>query len=190
MAISRLKPTQPGLRFDSLEQEVFLSLWRTYDRLRALEDELFGQYDLTPQQYNVLRLLRAAHPDNLPTLALADRLVSRAPDITRMLDKLEQRDLIVRERRENNRRVVLIGITKGGLALLKQIAGPLRACHTRQLGHLPPADLQRLSELLRAARGPHEEPASSWSPASHDPSSLPQATKRSKTHGQSRQPPS
>src|SRR5262245_65109366 len=55
-------------RFDSLEQEVFLNLWRTYDRLRALEDELFGRYGLTPQQYNVLRLLRARHPDTLPTL--------------------------------------------------------------------------------------------------------------------------
>jgi DNA-binding MarR family transcriptional regulator len=84
------------VRFDSLEQEVFLNLWRTYDRLRALEDELFGRYDLTPQQYNVLRLLRAGHPETQPTLALADRLVSRAPDITRMLDKLEGRSLIVR----------------------------------------------------------------------------------------------
>ena len=94
------------VRFDSLEQEVFLNLWRTYDRLRALEDELFGQYDLTPQQYNVLRLLRGQHPQTIPTLTLADRLVSRAPDITRMLDKLEQRGLIVRERPADNRRVV------------------------------------------------------------------------------------
>src|SRR2546429_6187982 len=83
-------------RFDSLEQEVFLNLWRTYDRLRALEDELFARYDLTPQQYNVLRLLRAQHPGSMPTLGLADRLVSRAPDITRILDKLEGRGLIAR----------------------------------------------------------------------------------------------
>ena len=81
-------------RFDSLEQEAFLNLWRTYDRLRAAEDALFGEHDLTPQQYNVLRLLRGVYPDTLPTLALAARLVSRAPDITRMLDKLEQRSLI------------------------------------------------------------------------------------------------
>src|SRR5437660_7906776 len=96
-------------RFDSLEQEVFLNLWRTYDRLRALEDELFARFDLTPQQYNVLRLLRAVHPSTLPTLALADRLVSRAPDITRMLDKLEERGLVVRERPPENRRVVRVG---------------------------------------------------------------------------------
>src|SRR5262245_66329636 len=81
-------------RFDSLEQEVFLNLWRTYDRLRALEDELFGRFGLTAQQYNVLRLLKAQHPVTTPTLALANRLITRAPDITRMLDKLEQRGLI------------------------------------------------------------------------------------------------
>ena len=69
--------SRTGRRFDSLEQEVFLSLWRTYDRLR-LEDELFGRYDLTPQQYNALRLLRGDHPDTLRTLDLAARLV-RAP---------------------------------------------------------------------------------------------------------------
>src|SRR5207249_139736 len=110
-----------GPRFDSLEQEVFLNLWRTYDRLRALEDELFGRYGLTPQQYNVLRLLRAQHPGAVPTLALAHRLVSRAPDITRMLDKLEQRGLVVRQRPAENRRVVLVGLTDAGVALLKEI---------------------------------------------------------------------
>src|SRR3954465_74827 len=91
-------------RFDSPEQEVFLSLWRTYDRLRLLEDELFARFDLTPQQYNALRLLKAGGP--LETRALADRLVSRAPDITRMIDKLEARSLVARDRPPENRRVV------------------------------------------------------------------------------------
>jgi len=151
----------PG-RFDSLEQEVFLNLWRTYDRLRALEDALFARFDLTPQQYNVLRLLRAVHPRTLPTLALADRLVSRAPDITRMLDKLEDRRLINRDRPRENRRVVRIGVTTAGLALLRAIAGPLRECHSRQLGHMTPANLRKLSGLLRAAREPHEPEESPW----------------------------
>src|SRR5437899_5087394 len=83
--------------FDSLEQEVFLNLWRTYDRLRALEEELFAGFDLTPQQYNALRLLSGEHPGKLRTLDLAARLVSRAPDITRLLDKLAQRGLIERD---------------------------------------------------------------------------------------------
>src|ERR1044071_953361 len=92
--------------FDSLEQEVFLNLWRTYDRLRAVEEELFDKFDLTPQQYNTLRLLRAARPDKINTLARAARLVSRAPDITRLLDKLERSGLIDRDRPADNRRIV------------------------------------------------------------------------------------
>src|SRR5438128_9540262 len=128
--------TQAQKRFDSLEQEVFLNLWRTYDRLRAFEDELFGRYDLTPQQYNALRLLRREYPNTMPTLLLARRLVSRAPDITRLLDKLEQRGLIERERPVDNRRVVRVGITPVGRALLRELQEPLRACHAQQLGHL------------------------------------------------------
>jgi DNA-binding MarR family transcriptional regulator len=149
-------------RFDSPEQEAFLSLWRTYDRLRAMEDGLFAGFDLTPQQYNALRLLRAEHPDPVPTLALADRLVSRAPDITRLLDKLEQRGLVVRSRKPGDRRSVLVGITPAGLGLLDEIAGPLRDCHARQLGHLSRADLKTLTALLHAARLPHEPTGSMW----------------------------
>src|SRR5215217_1649265 len=109
-----------GRRFDSPEQEAFLNLWRTYDRLRALEDELFAGFDLTPQQYNALRLLRADHPAPVPTLALAERLVSRAPDITRLLDKLERRGLVARTRKPGDRRSVLVGITPVGLALIEE----------------------------------------------------------------------
>src|SRR5688572_29652070 len=146
------------LRFDSPEQEVFLNLWRTYDRLRALEDELFLRYELTPQQYNVLRLLKAVHPEKSPTLALANRLVSRAPDITRMLDKLEERGLIVRERPAGNRRTVNVGLKDAGLKLLEEIAEPLRECHARQLGHMEPEELRQLVELLHKARAPQEAP--------------------------------
>lgn len=160
--MSRKKSAPSTSRFDSLEQEVFLNLWRTYDRLRAFEDELFGRFDLTAQQYNVLRLLRAQHPATTPTLALANRLISRAPDITRMLDKLEQRGFIQRERNAANRRVVHIGITEAGLKLLDEIAAPLRDCHQRQLGHLTEEDLKRLAALLLLAREPHEDEGSSW----------------------------
>src|SRR5215510_1943635 len=106
-------------RFDSLEQEVFLNLWRTYDRLRSLEDKLFRRHRLTAQQYNALRLLRREYPDALPTLLLARRLVSRAPDINRLLDHLERRRLVSRERPAENRRVVNVRITEAGLALLR-----------------------------------------------------------------------
>ncbi|MFO0802606.1 MAG: MarR family transcriptional regulator [Gemmataceae bacterium] len=149
-------------RFDSPQQEAFLALWRTYDRLRAHEDELFARFELTPQQYNALRLLRAEHPNPLPTLMLAERLVSRAPDITRMLDKLEERGLITRVRPPENRRSVLVGLAEPGFALIEEIAAPLKACHAKQLGHMSPAELRQLIELLKAAREPHEPEHSVW----------------------------
>jgi DNA-binding MarR family transcriptional regulator len=149
-------------RFDTPQQEAFLNLWRTYDRLKMLEDELFSRHELTAQQYNVLRLLRAAHPGKVPTLSLAGQLVSRAPDITRMLDRLCERGLIDRERPAENRRTVQVGITEAGRALVSALAEEVRECHLRQLGHLDPEELQRLSELLRKAREPHEPPESNW----------------------------
>jgi DNA-binding MarR family transcriptional regulator len=163
-----MTPASPDRRarrgFDTLEQEAFLNLWRTYDRLRSFEDALFSRYELTPQQYNVLRLLRGEHPDMLPTLALAARLVSHAPDITRILDKLQQRELIRRQRPAENRRLVQVGITPEGLSLLKKLDKPVRKCHEQQLRHLSADDLRRLVDLLEAARRPHEKESSIWSP--------------------------
>ncbi len=150
-------------RFDSVEQEAFLGLWRTYDRLRAFEDDLFDRHGLSAQQYNSLRLLRSHHPEPLPTLAIGGRLISRAPDITRLLDKLAERDLVSRERPDDNRRVVRVRITPAGLTLLKQLEAEVRDCHRRQLGHLKPTQLKSLIELLRAARKPHEPSDGDWS---------------------------
>lgn len=143
-------------RFDSLEQEAYLNLWRTYDRLKSIEEEVFGVHSLSAQQYNALRLLADAQPDGLPTLSLAARLVSRAPDITRLVDRLEARGLVRRERPADNRRVVRIVLTGEGTALLGRMAGEVVACGVRQLGHLPPADLRTLVSLLKDARRPHE----------------------------------
>jgi DNA-binding MarR family transcriptional regulator len=155
-------PRRAPRRFDSPQQEAYLNLWRTYDRLRMVEDELFQRHELTAQQYNALRLLRAEHPTALPTLVLAGKLVSHAPDITRLVDRLEERGLVARQRMADNRRVVQVGITDAGLALLKQLDLPVRDCHTKQLGHLSHGQLQSLVELLRTARGPHEEEGSGW----------------------------
>jgi DNA-binding MarR family transcriptional regulator len=158
---SSAKP-KSGKRFDSPEQETFLNLWRTYDCLKALEDELFGRYQLSAQQYNALRLLRSVHPTSMQTLALGKRLISRGPDTTRMLDRLEQRQLIVRERRSENRRVVEIAITTHGLALLDEMAKSVREMHERQLGHLSRTEQQDLITLLKRIREPHEDASCDW----------------------------
>ena len=152
----------PSRRFDSPAQEAYLALWRTYDRLRAVEDELFAPWELTAQQYNLLRLLKASHPQPVPSTKLLSRLVSRAPDVTRMLDRLEGRGFITRTRSAEDRRAVLVGVTPAGLGLLDEVHGPLAACHERQLGHLSATDLQALTVLLKKAGAPHEPPGSPW----------------------------
>ena len=154
------QPNHP--RFDSLPQEAFLHLWRTYDRLRAIEEALFNQYELSPQQYNALRLLRSVAPGSMPTLAMGTRLISRAPDMTRLIDKLEKRGLVSRERRSENRRIVEVSITSPGLKLLQELDEPVLQCARTQLGHLSDATLQELIRLLELARLPHEERGSLW----------------------------
>ncbi|MEX1041435.1 MAG: MarR family transcriptional regulator [Pirellulaceae bacterium] len=152
----------PGPRFDSSEQEVYLNLWRTYDCLKGVEDEVFGRYQISPQQYNALRLLRSVHPGTMQTLALGKRLISRSPDMTRMLDRLEKRDLILRERKAANRRVVEVGITGPGIDLLDEMTGQVRAMHGRQLGHLTADQQSQLVQLLQKARAPHEDATCDW----------------------------
>ncbi len=149
-------------RFDSLAQEAYLSLWRTYDRLKALEDELFGGQGLSPQQYNTLRLLEAAFPAAITVQQLAGKLISRAPDMTRLLDRLEAGGWIARLRPPANRRVVEVTLTPAGQALLDELSAKVRECHERQLGHLTPAQQRQLIRLLAAARAPHETPDSAW----------------------------
>jgi len=155
------KKTQSG-KFDSLEQEVYLNLWRAFDRLRNLEDEVFVPRGITSQQYNVLRLLALHHPQAVPTLTIGDKMISKAPDITRMLDKLETASLIQRTRPPENRRMVLINITLVGLKLLGEISVPLRQCHSKQLGHLSQSELEQLASLLRKVRKPHEPEKTPW----------------------------
>ena len=130
--------------------------------MKSLEDELFSQFDLSAQQYNALRLLEAVHPTTIPTSLLGNKLISRAPDMTRLLDRLEDRNLVHRERRSDNRRVVEVGITISGLELLGNMATSVRECHAGQLGHLSAAQLEQFVNLLHQVRFPHEDVGSIW----------------------------
>jgi DNA-binding MarR family transcriptional regulator len=162
MPLATVESNRAERHFDSRQQEAFLVLWRTWDRLRAIEDRFFARYGLTAQQYNALRILRAAHPEPLPTLGIGERLVTQAPDVTRLVDKLVRRGLVERQRPADNRRTVHVRITAAGIELLRQIARPLRECHERQLGHLDEQQLTQLIGLLHQARAPHEETGSVW----------------------------
>jgi DNA-binding MarR family transcriptional regulator len=139
-----------------------LNLWRTYDCLKAIESDVFGQVELSAQQYNSLRLLRSVHPEPMQTLELGRRLISRGPDTTRMLDRLERRTLIERRRPQDNRRVVEVVITLAGLRLLDDMKSAVRQMHRRQLGHLTTDQQRQLLELLKLARQPHEDASCDW----------------------------
>ncbi|NDC64467.1 MAG: MarR family transcriptional regulator [Planctomycetia bacterium] len=152
--------------FDSLEQEAYLQLWRTYDRLRELEERTFERHGVTAQQYNALRVLRSVRPRSMATSVLAGRLVSRAPDMTRLLDRLEEAGLVSRERAAVNRRVVQVAITAEGVSLLARLAPDVRRCGRVQLGHLDRRTLRSLIAALRQARRPHEQEDDPW-PGNH-----------------------
>lgn len=137
--------------FELAEQEAFLNLVRTAAHLAGEFDALFKSHGLSHPQYNVLRILRG-EGTKLPSLAVADRLVTRVPDITRLVDRLQEAGLVARERCEKDRRVVYVGITPQGLALLSRLDQPVRDLHRAQLGHLTRAELKSLSALLTRAR--------------------------------------
>ena len=143
--------------FVSLEEEAFLGLQRTASLLiQALGRELKG-YDLTPAQYNTLRILRGALPDALTCGGLTcgeigERLVSPGPDVTRLLDRLEQGGLVTRLRDPEDRRVVRARITEKGSELLDRLDEPVGQMLARLLGGLGPARLKSLVALLEQAR--------------------------------------
>src|SRR5271157_2308667 len=133
------------------EETVFLDLLRTTDQLSRGVAHVLKSEDLSPTQYNVLRILRGA-PEGLTCGEVANRMITRDPDITRLLDRMEKRGLISRCRGAKDRRMVLTRITPEGLALLTRLEGPVLDTHRKQLGHLRRERLRALSELLSACR--------------------------------------
>ena len=144
--------------FASLSQEVFLEVLRTGNALVHDLVELLRPYELTQPQYNVLRILRGAGAAGLPTGEVGDRMVvSREPDVTRLLVRMEERGLLERERRTDNRRFVTARITKEGLRVLKALDGPVAEMHATQLRHMSKRELGLLAGLLERARREDEE---------------------------------
>lgn len=133
------------------EEVAFLDLVRTCDLLSRRGALLLKDEDLSATQYNVLRILRGS-PDGLPCGEIACRMITRDPDVTRLLDRLEKRGLISRWRETKDRRVVMAKIAPEGLKLLARLDEPVQEMHRRQLGHLGKDRLRELAELLQAAR--------------------------------------
>ena len=142
--------------FDLLEQEVYLHLWRTMDLLNDIHDELFRRFKVSPQQFNVLRILRGHHPTPVTTSQVRSHLVAKAPDVTRLVDRLQERGLVSRETPEYDGRVIHIRLSKRGRQLLSRMDGPLLECHKAQLGHLSHEQLTQFDALLDAVRQPLE----------------------------------
>ena len=135
----------------SPEELAFVDLLRTSDLLARGVVQALKPADLSPTQYNVLRILRGSG-EGLSCGEIAKRMITRDPDITRLLDRLEKRSLISRCREPKDRRMVLTRITPEGLKLLAQLDEPVRETHRRQLGHLGGETLRKLAALLKTAR--------------------------------------
>jgi DNA-binding MarR family transcriptional regulator len=147
--LSELKQTKP---FATLEQETLVAMMRTSDHVRRLQAGLFCHEDLTEQQFNVLRILRGAGKDGLPTLTVADRLIEHTPGITRLVDRLEAKALVRRQRPEQDRRLVYCFITKLGLELLERMDPQVEAGAKRLMANLSKAEMQALLNILEKIR--------------------------------------
>jgi len=143
MAPKQGKARRPG----DLEEQVFVALAITSDQLARRLEPVLRAADISPTQYNVLRILRGA-PAGLVCSEIGNRMISRDPDITRLLDRLEKRGLVSLCRQSRDRRMVLTRITGSGLKLLEQLDSPVLDTHRLLLGHLGPEKLHSLLRLL------------------------------------------
>ena len=146
---AELKQKKP---FKSLKEEAHLSIQRTAAVLEHAFESALKPHRVTATQYNVLRILRGSEPDGLCRNDIGARLVRQVPDVTRLLDRLEEAKLIARTRGGEDRRFVVTRITRAGLKLLEDVQQRIDDIHDEQLGHLDEAQLRRLVSLLAAVR--------------------------------------
>ena len=138
--------------FRSPAEEAMLGLFRTVDHTRRALTAVVSPLDLTLQQYNVLRILRGAGAPGLPTLEVAARMIEQAPGVTRLLDRMEAKGLVRRDRCANDRRQVLCFITPEGSRLLATLDEPMFEAAQRVMSNLSEKDLRALIRLLDALR--------------------------------------
>jgi len=129
-------------------QQVFLNLSRAHEVLYTGLSELCRHFELSPFQYNVLRILRGAGPEGLPSRVIGEKMLHRVPDVTRLIDRLERAGLVERRRCSEDRRVVRVRLVERSLKLLATMDQPLRALHERQFSHLADFELDTLNNML------------------------------------------
>jgi DNA-binding MarR family transcriptional regulator len=139
--------------FFRLEQEAFIAILRTADQLELRITELLKPYNLSPTQFNALRILRGAGQSGLPCSEVGERMINHDPDITRLMDRLEKRGLVQRRRDQKDRRVITARILPAGLDLLRTIDQPLEEFHRRMMSNMGEQKLKSLLHLLELARG-------------------------------------
>jgi DNA-binding MarR family transcriptional regulator len=138
--------------FTSREEEAYLSLLRTADALQGQVEAYLKGFGLTGTQYNALRILRGAGPEGLPCRDIGERMITHDPDITRLLNRLEDRGLVERTRARHDRRVIYGKITAAGLKLLSEMDRPIEKYGREMLRHVGQEKLKQLIELLELAR--------------------------------------
>jgi DNA-binding MarR family transcriptional regulator len=142
-----------NIPFTSREQEAYLSLLRTADALESKVEAKLKEFGLTGTQYNALRILRGAGPDGIPCSEIGERMITRDPDITRLLDRLQKRGLVERSRGKQDRRVIYGKIAAAGLKLLREMDSPVEKHGRELLRHVSQTDLKLLIDLLEQVRG-------------------------------------
>ena len=147
--LREIRQTKP---FRSQSQEAALSVMRTAHLIQRNYSRIVEPHGLTIQQYNVLRILRGAGESGLPTLEIGERMIEQTPGITRLLDRLETKGLVARERCPEDRRRVTCRITRTGLALLAKLDDHMNRSDGIFDADISPADLKRLVELLDRMR--------------------------------------
>jgi DNA-binding MarR family transcriptional regulator len=152
-----LKQSKP---FRSAGHEAVLSVLKTADLLRRRMSELLAPLDLTPQQYNVLRILRGAGSDGVPTLAIGERLIEEAPGMTRLLDRMEEKGLVRRHRCDKDRRQVLCWITPAGMTVLEKLDPAVAEWEETGVKGLRVSEARALIECLERMRDSLEPAAS------------------------------
>ncbi|MEM1331638.1 MAG: MarR family transcriptional regulator [Planctomycetota bacterium] len=143
--------------FESLEQETFLSLYRTSGMLAGDFQVLFKTKGLSFSTYNVLRIVAGAGDEGRPSQSISEDMVVRVPDVTRLVDRLQKQGFVERKRCDRDRRVIFVRITEQGRELLDDLRGPVDKLHIGQLAHMTETELRELTRLLARARKADEE---------------------------------